>query len=74
MGVGRDFSWGVTSGFFQKFSTGAKRGEICFSPLEIKKKLRKQHFLPKFSNSCPSSDTHMLVCRKGLCHIIKKFG
>ena len=37
MGVGRDFSWGVTSGFFQKFSTGAKRGEIRFLPLEIKK-------------------------------------
>jgi len=36
-GVGRNFSRGVTSGFFQKFLRGAKRGEIWFLPLEIKK-------------------------------------
>ena len=70
MGVGRNFSRGGTSGFFQKFSAGGKSGEICFLSLEIK----KQHYLLKFSNSCPSSDTHMLVCRKCSCHTIKNLG
>jgi len=37
-------------------------------------KLRKQRFLLIFSNSCPSSDTRMLVSRKSSCHTIKKFG
>jgi len=41
-----------TSGYFQKFSRGAKSGEICFLPLKTK----KTAFLLKFSNSCPLSD------------------
>jgi len=36
----KDFFQGGTRGFFQKFSGGAKSGEICFSHL----KLRKQPF------------------------------
>jgi len=44
--------------FYKSFSTGAKSGVIWFLPLE-----KKSAFLLKFSNSCPSSDTYMLVCR-----------
>jgi len=70
MGAGRNFSRGGTSGFFQKF--------FCRGPKVVKfafyhSKLRKQRFLLKFSNSFPSSDTHMLVCRKSSCHTIEKF-
>jgi len=59
--------WGVTNGFFQKF--------FCVGPNVVKfilyhSKLRKEHFLLKFSNSFPSSDTHMIVCRKSSCHTI----
>ena len=54
MGVVRSFSWGGTSGFFQKFSTGAKSGEICFWPFEIKKTAVFAEmfiFLPLFRHS-----------------------
>ena len=38
IGVGRNFSRGATSGFFQNvFIREAKSGEICFLPLKIKK-------------------------------------
>ena len=70
MGVGGNFSkGGGTSGFFQKFFYGRpKVVKFVF----YHSKLRKQHFLLKFSNSCPYSHTHMLVCRKSSCHTIKK--
>jgi len=69
MGVGRNFSRGATSGFFQKFFYGRpKVVKFVF----YHSKLRKQRLLLKLSNSCPSSDTQMLVCRKGSCHTIKK--
>jgi len=71
MAVGRNFSRGDTSGFFQKFFYGGpKVVKFGFNH----SKLRKHPFLQKFSNSCPSSDTHMLVCGKSSCHTIKKFG
>ena len=58
-GVGRNFSREGYQWIFTKvFLHGAKSGEIWFLPLEIKKT-----FLLKFSNSCPPSDTHMLLCR-----------
>ena len=68
MGVERNFSRGWPLVNFKVFLREAKSSEICFSPLEIK----KTAFLLKFSNSCPSSDTHLLVCRKRSCHTIKK--
>jgi len=71
MGVGRNFSRGATSGFFQKFFYG---GPKVVKFVFYHSKLRNQHFLLKFSNSCPSSNTNMFVCRKGLCHIIKNLG
>ena len=37
MSVGRNFSRGSLVDFSKSFSTGAKSGEICFFPLEIKK-------------------------------------
>jgi len=71
MGVGIIFPGGATSGFFQKFFYGGpKVVKFAF----YRSKFRKQHFLLKFSNSCPSSDIHMLVCRKCLCQTIKKYG
>jgi len=56
--------------FPKVFLRVAKSGEFWFLALEIK----KTAFLLKFSNSCPSSDTHMLVCRKSSCHTIKNLG
>jgi len=54
IGVGRNFSKVGTSGFFQKcFYGGPKVVKFAF----FHSKLRKQRFLMKFSNSCPSSDT-----------------
>jgi len=71
MGVGSNFSRGATSGFFQKcFYWGSKMVKFVL----YHSKLRKQHFLLKFSNTWPSSDIHMLVCRKSLCQTIKKYG
>ena len=55
----RIFPWGALVDFYRSFSTGTKSGEVWFLSLEIK----KTAFLLKFSNSCPSSDTHMLMCR-----------
>ena len=46
--------------FSNSFSRGAKSGEICCLPHEIK----KTAFLLKFSNSCPPSDTHACVYEK----------
>ena len=60
MGVGRNFSAGAASVFFQKFFYGGPKVVkfgFCHS------KLRKQHFLLKFSNSCPLP-TPILVCKK----------
>ena len=69
MVVGKNFSKRATSGFFQKL--------FCGKPKVVKfvfyhSKIRKHDFLLKVSNYCPSSDTHMLVCRKSSCHTIKK--
>jgi len=59
MGVGRIFSrdGGELVDFSKSFSRGAKRGEICFLPLETK----KTAFLLKTSNSCPPSATHVCM-------------
>ena len=63
------FLGGATSGFSSKFFYGrSKVVKLGF----YHSKLRKQHFLLKFSNSCPSSDAHMFVCRKRSCHTIEK--
>jgi len=67
----KEFFQGGTSGFFQTFFCGGPNVEKFVSYHSI---LRKQRFLLKFSNSCPSSDIHMLVCRKSSCHTIKNFG
>jgi len=55
--LGRYFSRGGTSAFFQKFFCGAKSGETCFLPLEIK----KTAFLAELFNPAP------LPTPKGLC-------
>ena len=68
MGVGRIFSRGATSGFFQKFSRGTKSGEICFLPLETKKTL----FWWKFQ--IPAPFRHPCLCvGKSSCHTIKSW-
>jgi len=59
MNVGKNFSRGGNSGFFQVF-LGGKSGEICFLPLETK----ETGFLLKISNSCPSPGTHACVSEK----------
>ena len=59
----------ATSVFLQKFFCGRPK-VVKFS--FYRSKLRKQHFLLKFSNFCPSSDTRMLVYRKSSCHTTKK--
>ena len=60
------FPGGATGGFFQKFFYGGpKMVKFGF----YHSKLRKKHFLLKFSNSCPSSDIHLCVgkvCAKQL--------
>jgi len=71
MDVGRNFSRGGTSGFFQTFFYGGPK-VVKFGFYHSK--LRKQRFLLKFSNSCPSSDPYMLVYRKSSCHTIKQVG
>ena len=74
--LGRDaeINWtdpgGALVDFSKRFCSRAKSDEIWFLPLEIKKTV----FLLKIWNSCPSSDTHMLVCRKRSCHTIKNLG
>ena len=67
----KEFLQGGTSGFFQQFFYGGPK-VVKFGFYHSK--LRKQRFLLKFSNSCPSSDTCMLVCRDCSCHTVKKFG
>ena len=52
------FPGGGTSGFFQTFFYGRPK-VVKFDSYHSK--LRKQHFLLKFSNSCPPSDTHACV-------------
>jgi len=65
----KEFFLGEPLGFFQKFFYGRpKVVKFAF----YHSKLRKQRFLLKFANSCPSSDTHMFVCRKRSSHTIKK--
>ena len=65
------FPGGATSGFFQKyFYGGPKMVKFVF----YHSKLRKQHFLLKFSNFCPSSDIYMLVCRKSCAKQLKNIG
>jgi len=65
------FPGGGTSGYFPKFFYGGpKVVKLGF----YHSKLRKQRFLLRFSNSCPSSDTHVLLRRKSSCHTIKNFG
>jgi len=57
-GPRKDFIQGGTSGFFQPFfQGGAKMVKFVF----YQSKLRKQHFLLKFSNCCPPSNTHACV-------------
>ena len=63
-GVGRHFSRALLVDFSKSFSRGAKSDEICFLPPETK----KTAFLLKFSNSCPSSDTHDCVQEKFVPH------
>jgi len=70
MGVGRDYSLGGHQWIFPKvFYWVSKVLKFVF----YHSKFRKQDFILKFSNSSPSSDTHMIVCRKSSCHTIKKF-
>jgi len=52
MGVGKIFSRGALVDFSKRFSRGAKVAKFVF----YLSKLRKQHFLLKFSNSCLPSD------------------
>ena len=64
------FPGGSLVDFFKSFLRGPNVVKFVFHHL----KLRKQHFVLKFSNSCPSSDTHLLVCRKSSCHTTKNLG
>jgi len=57
----KKFFQGGTSEFFQTFFFG---GPKVLKLGLYHSKLRKQHFLLKFSNSCPSSDTHACVQEK----------
>jgi len=55
MGVGRNFSRGATSGFFQRFFYGGSKVEICFLPLDIKKTAFFSEilkFVPLFRHPC----------------------
>jgi len=70
-GLRKEFFQGGHKWIFQKFFYG---GPKVVKFVFWHSKLRKQYFLLKFSNSCPSSDTHMLVYRKSSCHTIKYLG
>ena len=54
---------------FPSVSTGANVVKFGF----YHSKFRTQPFLLNFSNSCPSSNTHMLACRKCSCHTTKNW-
>jgi len=66
----KDFSQDATGRFFQKFFYGGGRKVVKFAFCHSKP--RKQPFLPKFSNSCPPSDTHACA-GKSSCHTIKNW-
>ena len=67
----REFFQGGHYWIFPKiFLRGAKNSEICFLPLEIK----KTAYLLKFSNSCPSTDIHMLCAGKVCAKQLKNMG
>jgi len=72
MSAGRSFSRGATSGFFQKFFYGGKKWwNLVFTTQNLENSIFCWNFqIP----ARPSSDAHMLVCKKRLCHTIKKFG
>jgi len=75
MRVGRVFpGGGATRRFFQNFSMGAKSGEICFCPLEIKK---TTFFCWNFQNPggpSPSSDAHGSIPNAFNTENNKRFG
>ena len=69
MGIGQIFPGRPQMDFSKGFPTGSKNGESRFLSLEIK----ITAFFAEIFKFLPSSDIHMLVCRKRLCQTIKKY-